>query len=75
MNATRRLSQEKDKNLYQRSDSRSERRISVVSSDEGMGTPSTLRRSVSAFGEITVMPVGDNEDEELKIAVEEEIIK
>ena len=35
--------------------------------------PAMLRRSVSAFGEITVMPVGDDEDEELKIAVEEEI--
>ena len=37
-------------------------------------TPSTLRRNVSAFGEITVMPVGDNEDEELKIDVEERIV-
>ncbi len=36
-------------------------------------TPSTLRRSVSAFGEITVMPVGDNEDDELRISVDEEI--
>ena len=36
-------------------------------------TPSTLRRSVSAFGEITVMPVGDNEDDDLRISVDEEI--
>ena len=36
-------------------------------------TPSTLRRNVSAFGEITVMPVGDNEDEDLRVTVEEEI--
>lgn len=53
-----------------------ERRMSVVSSD-GMLDPgssqATLRRSVSAFGEITVMPVGDDEDDDLKIAVEEEL--
>ena len=54
---------------------RGERRISMVSQD-GLDVeqqPATLRRSVSAFGEITVMPVGDDEDEELKIAVEEEL--
>ena len=38
-------------------------------------TPSTLRRNVSAFGEITVMPVGDNEDEELKIAVDQQYLR
>lgn len=51
-----------------------DRHISVLNGSEGgtaPATPSTLRRNVSAFGEITVMPVGDNEDEDLKIAVEE----
>ena len=53
---------------------RAERRISVISGDEpDPMTPSTLRRSVSAFGEITVMPVGDNEDDDLRISVDEEI--
>ena len=53
---------------------RSDRRISVISGDEpDPMTPSTLRRSVSAFGEITVMPVGDNEDDDLRISVDEEI--
>ena len=37
-------------------------------------TPSTIHRNVSAFGEITVMPVGSNEDEDLRIAVGEEMI-
>ena len=56
---------------------RSERRISVIPGDEPdpIMTPSTLRRSVSAFGEITVMPVGDNEDDDLRISVDEEISK
>ena len=55
---------------------RTDRKISVVS-EQGYGdhTPSTLRREVSAFGEITVMPVGDSEDEDLKVAVEEEVIR
>lgn len=51
-----------------------DRHIAIVNGSEGgtaPTTPSTLRRNVSAFGEITVMPVGDNEDEDLKIAVEE----
>ena len=57
-----------------------DRRISVLSdASSGLGPPpqesTTLRRSISAFGEITVMPVGDNEDDDLRIAVEEEIIK
>lgn len=52
-----------------------ERRINVVtpSMDPYGGTPSTLRRNVSAFGEITVMPVGDNEDDDLRVSVEEEL--
>ena len=73
--ATRRMA---NQNRGYASDSQSlrsgDRRISVVSSSEvgtAPATPSTLRRNVSAFGEITVMPVGDNEDEDLKIAVEE----
>ena len=58
------------------------RKMSVFNQDErekhvdrkiSVNTPSTLRRNVSAFGEITVMPVGDNEDEELQITVDEEI--
>lgn len=55
---------------------RSDRRISVVNSNNYEAhntTPSTLRRNVSAFGEITVMPVGDNEDEDLMVTVEEEV--
>ena len=48
------------------------RRVSVASSDAVAMTPSTLRRNVSAFGEITVMPVGDDEDEELQVTVSEE---
>ena len=50
-----------------------ERRINVVTPDPNASTPSTLRRNVSAFGEITVMPVGDNEDDELRVAVEEQL--
>ena len=73
VSAARRLSQSAAEQSASRS-SESERRISIVSYDDP-ATPSTLRRSVSAFGEITVMPVGDNEDEELKIAVEEEVIR
>ena len=42
-------------------------------SNEGLDVePTTLRRSVSAFGKIIVMPVV-YEDEELKVAVEEEL--
>lgn len=73
VSAARRLSQSND-NLASRS-SDTERRISVVNGYDDPYTPSTLRRSVSAFGEITVMPVGDNEDEDLKIAVEEEVTR
>ena len=56
-----------------------DRYIHVVGGGSEVGTlpttPSTLRRQVSAFGEITVMPVGDNEDEDLKIDVEERITR
>ena len=42
-------------------------------SNEGLDVePTTLRRSVSAFGEITVIPAV-YEDEELKVAIEEEL--
>ena len=52
-------------------------RAAATGSDLGVTsvTPSTLRRNVSAFGEITVMPVGDNEDEELKIAVDQQYLR
>lgn len=52
-----------------------ERRLVTMSSIGGtsVSTPSTIHRNVSAFGEITVMPVGD-EDEHLRISVGEEII-
>ena len=79
VSATRRLA---NQNRGYISDSHSlrsgDRHISVMSESEAgtaPTTPSTLRRNVSAFGEITVMPVGDNEDEELKIAVEEQIMR
>lgn len=55
-----------------------DRHISVMGGSEvgtAPVTPSTLRRNVSAFGEITVMPVGDNEDEDLKIAVHEHMLR
>ena len=39
-----------------------------------LATPTAVRRNVSAFGEITVLPVGDNEDNDLRIAVKEEIV-
>lgn len=54
-----------------------DRRHVAASSSSAAGgsvsTPSTIHRNVSAFGEITVMPVGD-EDEHLRISVGEEII-
>lgn len=52
-----------------------EKRLVTMSSTAGtsISTPSTIHRNVSAFGEITVMPVGD-EDEHLRISVGEEII-
>ena len=55
-------------------DGRPDRRISVLPGGAPM-SPNTLHRSISAFGEITVMPVGDNEDDDLRISVEEELIK
>ena len=59
-------------NYHDESLQRGERIISMVS-NEGLDVePTTLRRSVSAFGEITVMPVV-YEDEELKAAVEVEL--
>jgi len=77
INAARRLStmhnihsMRSDENLH------TNRRISVVGGPGSTAsTPSTLRRSVSAFGEITVMPVGDEEDENMRINVEEEFYK
>ena len=62
-----------------RSGGGADRHMAVLGGSDAGGTapttPSTLRRNVSAFGEITVMPVGDNEDEELKIAVEEHVLR
>lgn len=84
VNAARRLSEMHSRpSMYNQHSSHemsrfSDRRISVLSdSSSGLPPPesTTLRRSISAFGEITVMPVGDNEDDDLRIAVEEEIIK
>ncbi|KAK2144134.1 hypothetical protein LSH36_782g05022 [Paralvinella palmiformis] len=63
-----------------RPSSRSERRISVIGGNSSLTsmashttTPTTLRRNVSAFGEITVMPVGEEADRDVTVAVEEEL--
>ena len=64
--------------IYMRPPSRSDRRISVIGGNSTTSmasmttTPSTLRRNVSAFGEITVMPVGEHTDRDMSISVEEE---
>ena len=53
----------------------SERRISIVGSDrDSISTPGGVRRNVSAFGEITVMPVGEKAEERPRVAVDEEFI-
>ena len=46
----------------------------MMTASRQMATPTMMRRNVSAFGEITVLPVGDNEDNDLRIAVQEEIV-
>jgi len=79
VNAVRRLSAGYNSNMARSDDNllRADRRISIIQGpDSRSSTPSTLRRSVSAFGEITVMPVGDYDDDEAtRIAVEEEIYR
>ena len=72
VSATHRMSSIGPPNYHDGSLQCGERRISMVSNEGLDVVPTTLRRSVSAFGEITVMPVV-YEDEELKIAVEEEL--
>jgi len=51
-----------------------ESRMDAASMERRHVTGSTIHRNVSAFGEITVMPVGDNENDNLRIAVGEEIL-
>ncbi len=68
----------RSEDVSSRPSSRSDRRIHIVNQYDARSrgnTPTTLRRNVSAFGEITVMPVGNNEDEDLKIAVDEHIYR
>ena len=62
----------------------SHRRISVVQGHLGspIGSQTTLlsqtspgvQRRVSAFGDITVMPIGDDTDDDMKIVVEEDFL-
>ena len=78
VNAARRLSSVYKSGLARSADNlRMDRRISVLPSgplSSHASTPSTMRRSINAFGEITVMPVGDYEsDDPMQISVEEEI--
>lgn len=52
-----------------------DRRISIVGSDrDSISTPGGVRRNVSAFGEITVMPVGERSEQRPRVAVDEEFV-
>ena len=79
VNAARRMSTVYNAGLSRSEDNmRTDRRISIMPGGVAShtSTPSTMRRGVNAFGEITVMPVGDYEsDEQMRISVEEELYR